>query len=420
MDSRKETCKLAIKTINREAADKTKGFRLQKMRAIRLMLEEIEPASRSIFYTAIENVEDVSHAIIGDEGVDQYYEEDKNYDKNKNFTLFTDATINTLVSFFDIYTGNWRQSESILLGFYTTASIGKESKKLVIDGKETAAPTKPVLEVLSEGGDLSDEVFSYVKEALVQEYKSQYYGKDTDGNISVLEAIEKSKLVEFLKKITWSFGAEDEVALKEVILDLIKKSPLYTIRHANKEEIIFSLLMETLDERQNKNDLVQKVIFSPDVELLFKRAESELEAGVLDPVWVHLEEAESEVTDKRNIREKIESVCPSYSSKKTKMLARMACRSKPEQAAGNKSFLSLKYRIYEACSERLINGNQGLLTENGVDSILDNLKTLSANHIDELKKDYHYTVSNKAAISGVVMDLFDGCFIALDEVDNDE
>ena len=46
-------------SINREASDKTKGFRLQKVRAIELMLKSINKDTDSVFYTAIENVEDV-------------------------------------------------------------------------------------------------------------------------------------------------------------------------------------------------------------------------------------------------------------------------------------------------------------------------------------------------------------------------
>ncbi len=66
---------LNTNTINREASDKTKGFRLQKLRAIKLMLETLEGQETTIFYTAIEDVEDVSHTKLSGEGVEKYYEE---------------------------------------------------------------------------------------------------------------------------------------------------------------------------------------------------------------------------------------------------------------------------------------------------------------------------------------------------------
>jgi hypothetical protein len=66
--------------INREAGDSGKGFRLQAIRAIKLMIQSINNNSNAIFFTAVENVEDVSHLEISDGEVHTYYEEDKNYD----------------------------------------------------------------------------------------------------------------------------------------------------------------------------------------------------------------------------------------------------------------------------------------------------------------------------------------------------
>lgn len=67
-----------MSTINREASDKTKGFRLQKLRAIKLMLDAVEKQETALFYTAIENVEDISHTDLSEDDIRQYYEEDKN------------------------------------------------------------------------------------------------------------------------------------------------------------------------------------------------------------------------------------------------------------------------------------------------------------------------------------------------------
>lgn len=87
-----------------------------------------------------------------------YYEEDKNYAAGNNFTIFSDAVKNTLVSFFDIYIGSWRAGDEVRLGFYTTAKIGKEKKKFSIDGLEVDAPEKPILEALSSNNTFTDEV----------------------------------------------------------------------------------------------------------------------------------------------------------------------------------------------------------------------------------------------------------------------
>ena len=88
-----------METINREASEKTKGFRLQKLRAVQFMLEEVNLKSKSIFYTAIENIEDVSHTVLEDEGVKNYFEEDKNYQKTSKFTISSHAVKNSSISF---------------------------------------------------------------------------------------------------------------------------------------------------------------------------------------------------------------------------------------------------------------------------------------------------------------------------------
>lgn len=406
--------------INREASDKTKGFRLQKMRAVKLMIETIEDQETAIFYTAIEDVEDVSHTTLSNKGAKKYYEEDKNYDEKHNFTIFSPEVKNALVSFFDIHVNSWRFSEEVLLGFYTTASIGKERNKFLVDGAEIDAPNDPVLKVISSESELSDEIVKMVKSVVLEEYKAQYSSRDSKGNLTTLDEISIDKFKNFLGKVVWHFGREDEVKLKETIIQLIKESRFHNVRLANKEDAIFSILMEMLDERQNKQSLASRVVFAPDIQLVFKRAESEESDSVMDPTWSELKKIEEEITDKRNLKEKITSACPEYAEKKIKHLARLACRSKTEQMSSNKSFLSLKYRAYEACSEYFFSHKSTVATESEVDNVFEDLKKISKEQIDELKRDYTYTISNTQAVSGIIMDLFDSCFVSFDEGANEK
>ena len=411
---------LKVETINREASDKTKGFRLQKLRAIKLMLETIESEDKAIFYTAIEDVEDVSHTKVSGDDSGKYYEEDKNYAEGHKFTIFSPPVKNTLVSFFDIYVGTWRSSDEVRLGFYTTAAIGKEKKQFTIDGKEVDAPSEPILQCLSSGGELSDEIVQMVKYVVLDEYNNQYLSKAVKGNLSTLEGITLEDFRKFLKKIIWYFESEDEKQLKDTIIHLIKESKWHNHRIANKEEAVFSILMEMLDERQGEASLAKRVVHASDVRLVFKQAESEENDLVMDPTWEELKKIEQEITDKRNLKEKVVSVCPKYADKKMKHLARLACRSKTEQSSNNRTFLSLKYRIYEACSEYFFRNGRLITNESEVDKAFEELKTLSEKHINELKKDYTYTVSNTQAIEGIIMDLFDSCFVSFDEVANDK
>ena len=156
-----------IKTINREAGESGKGFRLQLIRAIQLMLSTIKQDTNTVFFTAVENREDVSHQTITDGEVRNYFEEDKNYDPNGNFTIFSPPVINTLVSFFDIYIEQFRTSNNVYLGFYTTRNIGKERKAKFGNFKEISLPDQPILEILQSLHDISDKTVNLVKDVLI-------------------------------------------------------------------------------------------------------------------------------------------------------------------------------------------------------------------------------------------------------------
>ena len=188
---------MTAETIDREAGDTGKGFRLQLIRAIQLMLNTIKQDINTVFFTAVENFEDVSHQVIADGDVINYFEEDKNYDLNGNFTIFSPPVTNTLVSFFDIYINHFRTSNNVYLGFYTTRNIGKERKTKLDSGKELTLPDKSILEILRSLDDASDESVNLVKEILVEEYTSQYKDKSKAGNLETLQGLNTSKFKGF-------------------------------------------------------------------------------------------------------------------------------------------------------------------------------------------------------------------------------
>jgi len=402
-------------TISREAGDKAKGFRLQKLRAAKLMLDTLEVRRDALFYGAIEVVEDVSLTVAGMSGTSQYYEEDKNFDEETNFTIFSKPVLNTLVSFFDIYINQWQGSSNVVLGFYTTADIGKERKNKLDDGTSLTLPKNPVLNLL-QSGSLTPDLAETVKLILIEEYAKQYKEKKTNGNLKTLEETSTASFIRFLESISWNFCEEDEVSLKQTVLQSIRDSSLFNFKVANKEETILSLLLEKFDERQNLPDLANRFVTAADVKLIFKEAESEEVSHVLDPVWADLKKLESEIQDKRNLKEKVEAVCSQVSMGRLRMLARIACRSKTEKLSANKSFLALQYRVFEACEEYLCSmGYQPPGTEAAFNQMIEDLNLKAQQSIAELKNDYTYTVSNTETIKGIIMDLIDSCFIALEK-----
>lgn len=403
-------------TIDREAGDSGKGFRLQLIRAIKLMLNTIKQDANTVFFTAVENLEDVSHQTIVDGEVSSYFEEDKNYDLNGNFTIFSPPVTNTLVSFFDIYVEQFRTSNNVYLGFYTTRDIGKERKSKLESGKEIALPDEPILNILQSLDDASDETVSLVKDIISEEYASQYKEKSTSGNLETLQNLTVDRFKEFLRRILWHFGQENEDELKQTVLKDIENSPIHNNAHIGKENIIFCLLMDKLSERQNSKNLVDKLVHSSDVKLIFKEAESQIPDESIDPTWRYIAELEKDVTDKRNLKEKVLSVIEDISERQIRQLSRKATRSKYEERDADKSFLSLKYRVFEACEEYFSN-DVYVAPENGgdLDVVINTLVSKAVEDISKLKTDYRYTISNGKTIEGIIWNLFDGCFLAFDE-----
>lgn len=408
--------------IDRDASDKTKGFRLQKIRAIKHMLDEIENPKNVMFYASIEVQEDVSIFKVGDEETSTYLEEDKNYDENKNFTLFSDSVLNTLVSFSDIYFSKWQESEGLVFGFYTTAGIGKERKTILKNEVKVTLPSDPVLELLRDKKELSDETLCTIKSALLEEYEEQYKDLPGKGNLENIKSLSLADLSKFLSRIQWFFGQEDERALKDSVIELIKSSSMQNIQTEKKEEIIFSLLMERLDERQNLPNLVDRFVYRSDVKLVFKEVESEPLDYNTDPAWIELKKQQAKISDKRNLEEKIRAVCLDYDAQKVGRYARMASLSKHEESESNRSFKSLKYRVFEACDqyyseEPLI---EAAVSIDEIKPVINAIKAIAEVNIKELKSDYKYSASNGVTIERIIYNLYDECFASFDKgVSND-
>jgi hypothetical protein len=419
-------------TIYRGASDKTKGFRLQKIRAIKLMIEEINKNDKQLFYTAIEVTEDVDHTVVTESHNESRVEELKAYD-NSAFTLQSEAVKNTLVSFLDIYFNNWQASDNVKLGFYTTATIGKEKKKVQLGNETFSPPSEPILKIFQYGGLLDQNTFNYFKATMLEEYKSQYYKAPTPGSnnyneelakqqikldnshYSLLENLTLDEANTFLAQIYWHFDDEDNEKLKMTVLNLIKECHLSNINNEGKEETIFCELMELLDERQNDKVFSKKFITGSDVKIVFKNAESNISIDILDPSWEKYSDELKHITDKRNLGEKLIAVCPSFSEKLQKAYARQACTVKIERNHG-KSFLALKYRIFLVCDEYLALNQKESYTQSEIINAIDEMLSTSSGTIESLKNDYKYQVSNEVVIKNIIYDLFDECFIAMDEV----
>jgi hypothetical protein len=398
--------------INREAADKTKGFRLQKLRAVNLALDELENRSYSNFYLAMEQDEDVSKIVSAETDTMEYLEEDKHY-PDTNFTINSYPILNSLVSFFDQFVGRWRRSSNILFGFYTTAEIGKErstalSKSLLIEFPKN----DKILELIQKD-EISDDVIGIVKNLLIHEYEEQYKKRDSDGNLNELRNSDKHLFKQFLKSIKWFFGKEDNEALRELALSKIRKCEFFNFRLDGKESYLLSEIMDHIEKRQGAENFSERYIDKFQIELIFKKAESVEGSAQQDSAWKAWEVVCA--TDSRNLKEKIHAVCPSFDEKQIGLLTRRACYAKIDEKQSGKNYLSLKYRILESCDDAIYGHIRAQsFSEERIQQIIEDLTKEATKNIEELKKDFNYPIGNSHSIKAIVIDLFDSCYISFD------
>lgn len=260
-----------INTIQREAADTAKGFTLQKLRTISIILTELEKNQEIDFIAAIEYNGDV---FLENKNF-SYTEENKAYD-SQNFTFASPAIRNTMVYFLDHWLNHSRDSK-IRFGVYTTNQSAKEIKKGLVKDLKIGLPKKKIIESLSKS-DFSDKLtLEAAKSIILSEYKTQY---QSNKNVSLktsyydaLCAFQDQDWKDFFKIITWHFDADSIEAHEIAIIEQIKSTTLVSSNQiAYKAPFIRAELFYQLEIRQNKTILNERFLTRDNVELIFHRA----------------------------------------------------------------------------------------------------------------------------------------------------
>ncbi len=409
--------------IKREASQTGgKGFRLQRLRAVGLMLDALDKNNNPFVYAAIEHKEDVFVSVVNEaDGADNYYEEDKNYDPEGSFTFNSREVRNTLVSFVDLYLEN-EMSPSLFLGFYSTNKIGKENESSITKSEHITLCSNPLLEELS-ADNYSVDVIDCVKKYITYEYSKQYSKKQKKGFLGTIKFWDYNDWKNFLIKISWQFGQEGNDDLEGKVVEKIKKCPYFSAAiHKEMEQAILDSLMECFDKKQSNTDSLQKLVSGSEVEMLFRNFSGlrNIPTKNSDPMWEMWNKMPIP-DDKRNLPEKVEAVCAAYSEKKKGRLARKLGASKieHERFASTKDFLSLKYRIYNVCEENLEKILESVtlemvINEALIDEWFNKLKTVAINELNNLSKTYRYDFKSDSVIEGIILELFDSCFLSFD------
>ncbi|MGD0591485.1 MAG: hypothetical protein ABSA44_11935 [Bacteroidota bacterium] len=403
-------------TIDREAHDKVKGFRFQKLRAVSLMLKAMREAESSYIYCAIENIGDLHLHTASTEIVKEYIEEDKDYADKTSFSLNSDQVLNTIVYFIDAW-HTFNLSSTLYFGFCTTANIAKENRTKRLIKLNINLPNESLLQLLVDHAPLNDVCLAAIKSIVIAAYKDEYATHDKNGNLDSINKWSDSTWREFFSKITWYIGEKDEIELEKELVEELKQCSFYNYRLDGKEGHVISLLVDEFDKSQNKKNYSDRFVHASAIKLIAKQIESG-EYFLPDPAWKMWKDI-APPTDKRNLIDKVHSVAIEFDKNRLDGWCRSVALSRFEQDSlrHDKSIMSLRYRIFESCHDKLlgITKNKQNYSSEELAHCLEDLVRDAEQHIAKLKPDYKYSLSNTQTIHDMILELIDSCFLSFDE-----
>lgn len=404
-----------VDTINRDAGDKLKGFRLQRLRAISLLLEQMEQRNNEqvAVFASTEYLDDVYIKRVSPDGVITYTEGDKNYDKSKKFSFMSKEVTNSLIIFLDNWL-NCDMSDKLYYCFYTNVEYTYEKNTKIIKQLAIQLPENPILDYLTTY-NFEEAVIECIKKRLIYEYEQQYKNKSENGYIEAIKDFTNNQWKNFLSRISWQFGQYDERELEISLVEMIKnRSFLPNIDITNKEDLVIDLLEKKFSSNEQLNDPIAKHVTSYHMENIMLRVSKDIEEKVDDPVYSIWEKLEPP-TDNRSLEEKIYEVNPNYKKRRLGLKARDVAAIKEEyKQLTDIQEGSYRYRIFEACQRRL----NELLDEDtpvDVDFWLEQLFDASKKHLEDKSQDYAYAIKSEDAIKSAILELIDSCFLSFDE-----
>lgn len=405
-----------LKPINRDVGKQSSGFFYQKQRAVVHILEALEVSKE--FYFAVEFLDDVYGEIYSGNNSVKILEQDKEYDKETKFTINSSEVYKSIINFLEKWLDG-KRSEQMQFLFVSTNKIGTERESGAIKQSGVTLSNTPVLEKICNREYSNDEALlqSY-KKIIIYRYK-QLYENSLAPHLSEIESLTDAEWKRFLDKIYCFFEAPDTCDIKDEAIEKIKKSILYNEHcHKGTEKQIYNSLILSLEEKQGK-PYPAKFITTPEVREIFRELSLPLSKKE-DPYWKAFDDIKRE--DLRGLEEKITSVTSAFNIVRLNTLKRKVANSALEEndAVGN-SFKAQKYRVFDACcdllEQKLGTEEKACLSEEEIFNIIDELVNSSEGKLLECAKSYDYPYNNKETIKGMILNLFNECYLAFDSVE---
>ncbi|MED4016295.1 hypothetical protein [Sutcliffiella cohnii] len=401
--------------INREVGEQGKGFRLQRLRAVKLMLNNMKKSENAIIYAATEYIDDVYIKSIEGDQVDETAEGDKDYHSKKAFSFMSEEVKNSMVSFID----SWFEysSKNITYCFYTNVDIAKEKNTKGLKALDVTLPDKPIVTLLMNKEFDYPNLLDTVKKVVIHEYKKQYSDPE-EGHLYSIEKMSDDLWKEFLNQLDWKFGEEDDKELEATLIQEIGQQSFYpSVDITGKESHVLSILLAELEKRQNNKDLLGRLINHSDVRRVILEVGSN-QYRKNDPLYEQWEKLPPP-DDKRNLEEKVLDVCEKYNTRKLGMFARKVGMVKRELASiDSKDRGAYQFRIYDACEEKLfelIEEHEGeVINQNVIDEWIKELVACAEGHLEDMSQDYTYPFKNSDTLRNTILELIDSCYLAFD------
>lgn len=394
----------------RSASSKYKGFRLQKLRLLIKMFELIKINPEIKIVGMVEYKDDIY--ITSDNNAD-YFEQNKDY--STNFSLNSLEVQKTFINFLDNYLDSSNDT-NLVFCFYTNVSYSKEHMTEELRLLNLFTLDKPFFEYFLNN-DLVDEVINFFKKIIINNFDKIYshYNKE---NFEKIKKFTNKDWILFLKSIEFKFNCPDHEELEPLLLEQIEAHPLFQITHLNKIEIIKSVLLEKIDISMSKLKLLDKMINSDSISLVFYQVLSEVDGKKIDPLYNYWKEImKFPLEDTRNISEKIKHVSDNFSEKTIQRYNREAIFCNVELENLDIRFRdSLKVRIYESMDKYFDNKflYKPEYKEEELKDIIKELQKEAKTYISSLKQNYDYVLLNEEILEKIVVMLINECYFSFD------
>ncbi|PEM38012.1 hypothetical protein [Bacillus toyonensis] len=400
--------------IGTDAASSIKGIALQKLRAVERLLNALLDDKKSIFCT-IEHLDDVFEGSFEKDCFTIKPEQNKNF--STPFTINSNDIKKTLRIFFD----TWRQieeGENISFVFYTNSSFTSENKVGLIKELELELPDKPILELLinkNYEGALPIVIPIFTDFYLKQHKK---HNEDITYFEQYLKNMTQDEWIKFLNLIEWKFNEPDEKQLRILLSETVNRLCVKFGVDLKYSKNILRSMLDLVEEQSLEKTFLDKIVHVAQIELMFREFANQAEVNEkLDPVHAKWDDISCE--DRRDILEKVKSVCEKFPSFEFETLLDGATDGELEYRAFNvKEIKSYKYRVYRETLKhirRIIHEKEGeQFSYCEIMGIFDNLTEKTYKHIEDKAKTYKIPFKDEDMVRKTILILFNECYLALD------